>query len=128
MVYMFFSTWKKTKNVIAISIFKLSISLKYLLSDIHLSSFCKNNTLDSTLIRGKIVVCNVESLVDDDRGIKAYSVGFNGGVGMILIDPMAKDIPLQFLIATALILPAEAEKLYAYLTKEKYVDLQLFVG
>ncbi|GFZ20325.1 hypothetical protein Acr_28g0010300 [Actinidia rufa] len=29
------------------------------------ASFCKENTLDPTLIRGKIVVCEIESIADD---------------------------------------------------------------
>ncbi|KAK8482725.1 hypothetical protein V6N12_044707 [Hibiscus sabdariffa] len=61
------------------------------------SSFCKNNTLDATLISGKIVVCTIESITDD-RKAKSIFIRQGGGVGIILIDPLAKDVGFQFVL------------------------------
>ncbi|THF93998.1 hypothetical protein TEA_020407 [Camellia sinensis var. sinensis] len=63
------------------------------------ASFCKNNTLDPTLIKGKIVVCGLESFTDD-RSAKAVVIRQGGGVGMILIDPLVKHVSFQNPIAT----------------------------
>ncbi|XP_031286037.1 subtilisin-like protease SBT5.3 [Pistacia vera] len=82
------------------------------------ASICKNNTLDPTLVKGKIVVCTLEE-VTDDRREKAIFVRQGGGVGMILIDPFAKDVGFQFVIPGTLIGQEEAHELQAYMTMEK---------
>ncbi|CAK9179105.1 unnamed protein product [Ilex paraguariensis] len=82
------------------------------------ASFCKNNTLDPTLIKGKIVVCTTE-LLTDIRAEKAIFVKQGGGVGMILIDPVAKDVIFQFVIHGSVIYPEAAEELQAYMATEK---------
>ncbi|KDO58055.1 hypothetical protein CISIN_1g041372mg, partial [Citrus sinensis] len=84
-----------------------------------LSGFCKNNTLDHhTLIKGKIVVCTIEASTDNRRE-KCIFVRESGGVGMILIDPNAKDIGFQFVIPATLIGQEEAQELQAYMTAGK---------
>ncbi|OVA03587.1 Peptidase S8/S53 domain [Macleaya cordata] len=80
--------------------------------------FCKNNTLDHNLIKGKIVVCTIET-VTDIRREKSLVVREGGGVGMILIDPIAKDVGFQFVIPATLIGQEEAEVLQEYLTTAK---------
>ncbi|KAI5447091.1 hypothetical protein KIW84_014805 [Lathyrus oleraceus] len=55
------------------------------------ASFCKNNTLDPTLINGKIVICTIENFTDK-REEKSIIVKQGGGVGMILIDHNAKEV------------------------------------
>ncbi|CAK9184728.1 unnamed protein product [Ilex paraguariensis] len=82
------------------------------------ASFCKNNTLDPTLIKGKIVVCTTE-LLTDIRAEKAIFVKQGIGVGMILIDPVAKDVIFQFVIHGSVIYPEAAEELQAYMATEK---------
>ncbi|GAY34978.1 hypothetical protein CUMW_277800 [Citrus unshiu] len=83
------------------------------------ASFCKNNTLDHhTLIKGKIVVCTIEASTDNRRE-KCIFVRESGGVGMILIDPNAKDIGFQFVIPATLIGQEEAQELQAYMTAGK---------
>ncbi|KAK7845656.1 cucumisin [Quercus suber] len=62
------------------------------------ASFCKNNTLDQTLVKGKIVA---------------------GVVGLILIDSSIKDVSFQFVIPGTLIGQEEAEELQAYMISEK---------
>ncbi|KAK9153713.1 hypothetical protein Sjap_001193 [Stephania japonica] len=84
------------------------------------ASFCWNNTLNKNLIEGKIVVCTLET-IQDNRLKKSIVVKEGGGVGMILIDPLAKELGFQFVIPATLIGQAEAEVLQAYLTMEKYV-------
>ncbi|KAK1588594.1 hypothetical protein Q3G72_024861 [Acer saccharum] len=80
-------------------------------------NFCKNNTLDPTLIKGKIVVCTLEK-ISDDRREKGIFIGQGGGVGMILIDPLVKDVGFQFVIPATLIGQEEAQELQAYMTME----------
>ncbi|KAF6165987.1 hypothetical protein GIB67_012884 [Kingdonia uniflora] len=82
------------------------------------ASFCKENTLDSALIKGKIVVCTIETVIDDRRS-KSIVVREGGGVGMILIDPIAREVGFQFVIPATLIGQNEAKELQAYLTTEK---------
>lgn len=92
-----------------------SKSLVFILS----VSFCKNNTLDHhTLIKGKIVLCMIEASTDNRRE-KCIFVRESGGVGMILIDPNAKDIGFQFVIPATLIGQEEAQELQAYTTTGK---------
>ncbi|KAJ0795423.1 putative tripeptidyl-peptidase II [Helianthus annuus] len=82
------------------------------------ASFCKKNTLDSNSIKGRIVVCILEEL-GDDKDEKLTAVEEGGGVGMILVDPLAKYILHQSVIQSVLIGEAEAEELYKYMTTEK---------
>ncbi|KAI4322405.1 hypothetical protein L6164_022103 [Bauhinia variegata] len=82
------------------------------------ASFCKNNTLDPTLIKGKIVICTTEA-VTDNRRQKAIFVKQGGGVGMILIDHNAKEIGFQFVIPSTIIGQGSAEELQAYMSTEK---------
>ncbi|GFZ17790.1 subtilisin-like serine endopeptidase family protein [Actinidia rufa] len=82
------------------------------------ASFCKENTLDPTLIKGKIVVCEIESIADDRRE-KAIFIRQGGGVGIILIDLVFKDVGFQFVIPGTLIGQEEAKELQAYMAMEK---------
>ncbi|OMO49492.1 hypothetical protein CCACVL1_30984 [Corchorus capsularis] len=82
------------------------------------ASFCKNNTLDATLITGKIVVCTIETELDNRRE-KGIFVRQGGGVGMILIDPAAKDVGFQFVLPATLIGQEEATLLQEYMATEK---------
>ncbi|XP_068484114.1 subtilisin-like serine-protease S [Phaseolus vulgaris] len=82
------------------------------------ASFCKNNTLNPTLIKGKIVICTIENF-SDDRQEKAIQIRQGGGVGMILIDHNAKDIGFQFVIPSTLIGQDAVEELQAYVKTDK---------
>lgn len=81
------------------------------------ASLCMNNTLDPTLIKGKIVLCTAGDFTDA-RIRKSIAIRQGGGAGMILIDPIfANDVGFQFFTPTTLIgeAEAEAEVLYEYL-------------
>ncbi|CAL5189724.1 unnamed protein product [Lathyrus oleraceus] len=82
------------------------------------ASFCKNNTLDPTLINGKIVICTIENFTDK-RGEKSIIVKQGGGVGMILIDHNAKEVGFQFVIPSTLIGQDAVEELQAYINTDK---------
>ncbi|KAK7825622.1 subtilisin-like protease sbt1.5 [Quercus suber] len=82
------------------------------------ASFCKNNTLDQTLVKGKIVVCTIETFTDNRRE-KSIFLRQAGAVGLILIDPSIKDVGFQFVILGTLIGQEEAEELQAYMISEK---------
>jgi len=81
-------------------------------------SFCKDNTLDPAKTKGKIVVCITEVLIDDPRK-KAVAVQLGGGVGMILVDPIVKEIGFQAVIPSTLIGQEEAQQLQAYMQARK---------
>ena len=78
------------------------------------ASFCKNNTLDPTLINGKIVICTIENFTDK-REEKSIIVKQGDGVGMILIDHNAKEVGFQFVIPSTLIGQDAVEELQVFL-------------
>ncbi|KAG2670781.1 hypothetical protein I3760_14G103900 [Carya illinoinensis] len=82
------------------------------------ASFCKNNTLNPTLVGRKIVVCTIET-VNDNRGEKSIFLKEAGAVGMILVDPLVKDVGFHFAIPGTLIGQDEAEELQAYIITAK---------
>ncbi|KAG9158119.1 hypothetical protein Leryth_000275 [Lithospermum erythrorhizon] len=82
------------------------------------ASFCKENTLDPTLIKGKIIVCMLETVFEDRRE-KAVFIKKGGGVGIILIDPLAEDLLVQFVIQGVVISPEAAPELLAYIASYK---------
>lgn len=63
-------------------------------------------------------MCTIEASTDNRRE-KCIFVRESGGVGMILIDPNAKDIGFQFVIPAMLIGQEEAQELQAYMTAGK---------
>ncbi|KAI3896298.1 hypothetical protein MKX03_009662 [Papaver bracteatum] len=84
------------------------------------AGFCTKNTLDQDLIKGKIVVCTIETATDNRRE-KGIVVRDGGGVGMILIDPLLIDVGFQFVIPATLIGQNEALVLQEYLSTEKTI-------
>ncbi|GAA0185272.1 serine protease [Lithospermum erythrorhizon] len=82
------------------------------------ASFCKNNTLDPLLIKGKIVLCKIEAL-DDDRREKGSAIQEEGGVGMILVDPLTVENLLQHAIKVAAVAPKEAEEVQENISSNK---------
>ncbi|CAA3027153.1 subtilisin-like protease [Olea europaea subsp. europaea] len=89
------------------------------------ASFCKNNTLDPNLIKGKIVVCTLE-LLTDNRREKGIIVKQGGGVGIILVDPLAKDIEIQFVLPGTMIGQEEGAQLREYMTVQKNPVARLY--
>ena len=88
-------------------------------SDSALSaSFCKSDTLDPALVKGRIVVCSLEEILDS-RNEKGATVKQAGGMGIILVDPLAEDITFQFEIPGTVISIQEAGKLQAYMVSNK---------
>lgn len=64
------------------------------------------------------MVCTIENITDD-RGEKSIFIKQGGGVGMILVDPIGKDVGFQFVIPATLIGQEEAQELQAYMKLEK---------
>ncbi|KAI3511893.1 hypothetical protein L1887_19053 [Cichorium endivia] len=87
--------------------------------------FCKRNTLDSKLIKGKIVVCMLETLFDD-RKEKAIAIKEGGGAGMILVDPLGKEVLFQSIIRSVLIGQEEAQELQSYMNTEKNATARIY--
>ncbi|XLS49136.1 hypothetical protein HN51_009813 [Arachis hypogaea] len=82
------------------------------------ASFCKNNTLDRSLIKDKIVICTIEK-VTENRRLKAMVIKEGGGVGMILIDHNARDVGFEFVIPATLIGQDALEDLQSYINTER---------
>ena len=59
-----------------------------------------------------------EALIDDPRK-KAVAAKLGGGVAMILIDPIVKEIGFQFVVPSTLIGQEEAQQLQAYMQAQK---------
>ncbi|KAJ6717042.1 AAA-TYPE ATPASE FAMILY PROTEIN [Salix koriyanagi] len=68
--------------------------------------------------RGDFLVCMAEALIDDPRK-KAVAAQLGGGVAMILIDPIVKEICFQFVVPSTLIGQEEAQQLQAYMQAQK---------
>ncbi|XP_057839024.2 subtilisin-like serine-protease S [Cryptomeria japonica] len=83
------------------------------------ASFCLENTLDPAKVKGKIVVCTISGPLDD-RTLKSEVVRDAGGVGIIVVDPIAKDVAFQFVIPGTEVGLEEGQRLMAYLISEKY--------
>lgn len=64
------------------------------------------------------MVCTIETVLDD-RKEKSIVIRQGGGVGMILIDPSAKDVGFQFVLPATLIGQEEATLLQEYMASEK---------
>ncbi|KAL8263051.1 hypothetical protein R6Q59_024400 [Mikania micrantha] len=90
------------------------------------ASFCKTNTLDSNLIKDRIVICMLETL-RDDRKEKVIEIKEGGGAGMILIDPLAKYVLFRSVIQSVLIGTSEADELQSYMTSEKNPTARIYL-
>lgn len=64
------------------------------------------------------MVCTLQTITDDRRD-KSIFVQQGGGVGMILVDPLLKDVGFQFVIPATLIGQEEAEELQEYIKTAK---------
>ncbi|CAI9268377.1 unnamed protein product [Lactuca saligna] len=90
------------------------------------ASFCKRNTLDSNLIKGKIVVCTLETLFDD-KNEKAITIKEGGGAGMILVDdPLGKDVLFQSVLPSVSIGQEEAQELQSYMNTFKNSTARIY--
>lgn len=81
-------------------------------------SFCHNNTLNPASVKGKIVVCKIQEVLENRRD-KAATIKDAGGIGMILIDAVGKDVAFQFVIPGTVIDPVAAIELQAYMERTK---------
>ncbi|CDP06940.1 unnamed protein product [Coffea canephora] len=82
------------------------------------ASFCQTNTLNPNLIKGKIVVCQLENEHVDRIQMRVY-IRSIGGVAMILADPVAQDILFNFGIQATVIGQEEATELQTYMSTKK---------
>lgn len=64
------------------------------------------------------MVCTIET-VTENRREKSIFIRQGGGVGMILIDPSAKEVGFQFVLPGTLIGQEEATMLQKYMATEK---------
>nr|DAD27127.1 TPA_asm: hypothetical protein HUJ06_028595 [Nelumbo nucifera] len=80
------------------------------------ASFCEEESLDHTLIKGKIVVCVRNSTRTD---IPGDTIRRGGGVGMILIDSFPKEGLRQFKIPGIQISVKQSQVLQSYLATDR---------
>ncbi|CDP06942.1 unnamed protein product [Coffea canephora] len=95
---------------------EILISLFFLIS--VFLSFCQINSLDPNLVKGKIVVCTVEKITDNATQLGVYTRNI-GGVGMILVEPLAQDLVFQFGTQATLIGQDELEEIQKYIATER---------
>ena len=73
------------------------------------------------MVKGKIVVCTVEKITDNATQLGVYTRNI-GGVGMILVEPLAQDLVFQFGTQATLIGQDELEEIQKYIATERYVS------
>lgn len=90
-------------------------------------SFCQMKSLDPTLIKGKIVVCRLETIASDRRGLLKY-IRDTEAVGLILIDSLVKDVIFQSGIQATLVGEDGGKDLEEYIAAERYVYIYIYIS
>lgn len=69
----------------------------------HDCSFCLDSSLNSTKVRGKVLICRHAEGSSESKLEKSVIVKEAGGVGMVLIDESDKDLAIPFVIPSAIV-------------------------
>ncbi|EFJ21388.1 hypothetical protein SELMODRAFT_417382 [Selaginella moellendorffii] len=80
------------------------------------ASFCQNNTLDASKVKGNIILCLQPSALDS-RPLKSLVIKQLGGVGMILVDEIAKDIAESYFLPATNVGAKEGAVIATYLNQ-----------
>ncbi|RWR72766.1 subtilisin-like protein protease SBT5.3 [Cinnamomum micranthum f. kanehirae] len=78
------------------------------------SSFCLESSLNSTKVRGKVLVCRNVGSSSESRLGKSIVVRKAGGVGMVLIDEGDDDVAIPFVIPAAIVGQRVGDKILSY--------------
>lgn len=77
--------------------------------------------MNSTKVRGKVLVCrNLGSSSESKLG-KSIVVKNAGGVGMVLIDEGDDDVAIPFVIPAAIVGPRVGDKILSYVNHTRFV-------
>ncbi|GKV21853.1 hypothetical protein SLEP1_g31792 [Rubroshorea leprosula] len=79
------------------------------------SSYCLESSLNSTKVKGKVLVCRQDDGSTESKLGKAEVVKEAGGVGMILIDDADKDVAIPFKIPSAIVGRVTGDKILSYI-------------
>ncbi|XP_024538043.1 subtilisin-like protease SBT1.7 [Selaginella moellendorffii] len=85
-------------------------------------SFCQNNTLDASKVKGNIILCLQPSALDS-RPLKSLVIKQLGGVGMILVDEIAKDIAESYFLPATNVGAKEGAVIATYLNQTRQPDI-----
>ncbi|XP_042495600.1 subtilisin-like serine-protease S isoform X1 [Macadamia integrifolia] len=79
------------------------------------SSYCLESSLNSTIAKGKVLVCRHAELSSESKVAKSLVVKEAGGVGMILIDETDKDVAIPFVIPAAIVGAKTGDRILSYI-------------
>ncbi|ERN11499.1 hypothetical protein AMTR_s00022p00110120 [Amborella trichopoda] len=79
------------------------------------SSFCLESSLNSTKVRGKVLVCRHAESSSESKLAKSLVVKEAGGVGMILIDEVDKGVAIPFAIPAAIVGAKKGTSILSYI-------------
>ncbi|CAI9110400.1 OLC1v1010411C1 [Oldenlandia corymbosa var. corymbosa] len=83
------------------------------------SSFCLDSSLNITKAKGKVLVCQHSGSSTESKLEKSVVVKEAGGVGMILIDEMDKDVAIPFVIPAAIVSKKLGYKILSYINNTR---------
>ncbi|KAH9302818.1 hypothetical protein KI387_014401, partial [Taxus chinensis] len=83
-------------------------------------SFCLNSSLDKSKVRGKILACLHPEGSSETRLSKSQTVQAAGGVGMILIDEIDKNIAIPFVIPSAVVGGKVGAEILRYINSTRF--------
>lgn len=83
------------------------------------SSYCLNSSLDSGKVKGRVVVCRHPQDVLESKLAKSRVVQAAGGVGMILIDELDRDMGVAFVIPAAIVGNSGGKAILSYMNSTR---------
>ncbi|MCL7049116.1 hypothetical protein MKW94_022595, partial [Papaver nudicaule] len=90
------------------------------------SSYCLESSLNSTKARGKVLVCRHAESTSESKLAKSKIVRDVGGLGMILIDEVDKDVAIPFVIPAAIVTSEIGDKILSYINHTRSPTTQIF--
>ncbi|KAL9345781.1 hypothetical protein Peur_060634 [Populus x canadensis] len=83
------------------------------------SSYCLESSLNSTIARGKVLVCRIAEGSTESKLAKSKVVKEAGGVGMVLIDEADKDVAIPFVIPSAIVGKEIGREILSYINNTR---------
>ncbi|XP_068343320.1 subtilisin-like serine-protease S [Pyrus communis] len=83
------------------------------------SSYCLESSLNRTKARGKVLVCRHAESSTESKLAKSMLVEKAGGVGMVLIDDVDKDIAVPFVIPSAIVGQRIGHQILSYIIRAR---------
>ncbi|XP_034903639.1 subtilisin-like serine-protease S isoform X2 [Populus alba] len=83
------------------------------------SSYCLDSSLNSTIARGKVLVCRIAEGSSESKLAKSKVVKEAGGVGMVLIDEADKDVAIPFVIPSAIVGKEIGREILSYINNTR---------